>query len=507
MSHAADDHVNSAILRFDEALNRAGFQTEKCGDLPEQWQWRGRVGVDREPAIVQLTSDFPFASPTVVLPRRSSTVDWHKMPGGALCLWSEHSKGDLPWLDGVGLVERVEEWISCANGGWTQDMPQLDLEAYNNRWFEMRDSRVFAPVLFVESWAEIEGGWFQISPPDNYGVMKVIKTGLPEPIFPERSRNSARQHSSTGRRARTNKYVNAVAIDLGQVTEPFVFTEQIAESAGANTPLVVRILDSGRPVVFVAKYSRDNAEGFLGFWFEVGKDGDVRRCFPVAERRQAQQRRAGWHAESLAGRKVSVVGAGSIGSHLADLLHRSGVTHLTVHDSDELLPGNLSRHAASPAFAGRLKSAAVKETANLRTPEHPIQTAPAIRGIREAIRLLGDQDLVIDCTGDRLTWQLFLAAAAATGRSFLHVAVVGHGQVARVDICPPLNGAASMAEVDVLPVQASAWESGCGDPVSPTPPIAVAETAAMGARIAIRLLAGESVSPGGESRVLFPVAK
>ncbi|MFB9164185.1 ThiF family adenylyltransferase [Arthrobacter psychrochitiniphilus] len=429
------------------------------------------------------------------------------MPNGVLCLWNSHSLGGQPWLDGDRLVARIEEWISHAEDGWVDDMPQLDLEAYNNLWIELRDERLFAPVLVIDKWEEIEGGWFRATPPDENGLLTVVKAHLPAPAIPAPIRSKKKKGARAIGQHRLNKYVNAIAIDLGRITRPFIFTERLAEEAGANGPLIAGLLEAGRPVLFVARYTRDESAGFIGFWLEFGKEsGILRRCFPVAERRNAQQRRAGWHAAALTDRKVSVIGAGSIGSYLADLLHRSGLKELTVHDDDTLLPGNLTRHAASPAFIGSFKTSAVRETANQRTPEYPIKTSSSVQGLSEAVELLRDQDLVVDCTGDRLTWQLLLAAAEVTGRSFLHVAVVGHGQAGRVDICPPMDDADPIPESIVQPFAATEWEAGCGDPVSPTPPTAVIETAAMGARFAIRMLAGEAVPPAGESRELFPVS-
>lgn len=505
MSQTTDAYVEAAVRRFDEALNRARFQTVKCGDAPEAWEWSGTVGETPEPATISLTKDFPFAAPRVILTQRVNEINWHQMPDGSLCLWNAHSLGSQPWLDGDGLIARIEEWIARSAAGWADDMPQLDLEAYNNLWPVARDGQWFTPVLAIDDWEQVAGGWFRTTPPNENGLLTVTRAQLSEPPRPAPPRNKRKRRAGLSTANRSNKFLNGIAIDLGRVTKPFIFTEQLAEEAGANGPLIAAMLETRRPVLFAARYTRDEAVGFIGFWFEHTTDGITRWCFPVAERRYAQQRRAGWHAATLSDRKASVMGAGSIGSHLADLLHRSGVNDLTIHDFDVLLPGNLTRHAASPAFVGASKTTAVRQTASLRTPERPIKTATAVRGLNEAVQLLRDQDLVVDCTGDRLTWQLLLAAAKIAGRSFLHVAVIGHGQVARIDICPPLEGTDPVAESVVQPLAATEWEAGCGDPVSPTPPTAVAETAAMGARFAIRMLAGEPVPPAGESRELFPV--
>lgn len=499
MSAPADAYVEAAIRRFDEGLNRAGLRTVACGDSAGEWQWRGSVGRGREPVVVGIGEDFPFSAPWVILPRRADRTDWHQMPNGLLCLWDRHSQGSQPWLDGLGLVDRIEEWVAESNAGWADDMPQLDLEAYHDIWQVNQGGRSFVPLLIVEEWDQIAGGWFRTTLPDGNGMLKVTRAQLPVPAPATQPQRSPRRPSKKSTRVRPDKFFNGLAVDLGDIAEPFL-TRQLAEKVGVNVPSVKALVEAGRPVVIVARYSRRQSAGLIGFWLEAQGEG----YFPVAERRAAQERRTGWHADSIADRKVVVIGAGSIGSYLADLLHRSGVTQLKVHDSDILLPGNLARHAASPAFVGASKTQAVQETAAQRDPDRPIQIAPAVRGLADAVELLRDQDLVVDCTGDRLTWQLLIAAADIAATSFLHVTVIGHGQVGRVDVCPPLDGADPLQEDPVQPFAGSEWEGGCGDPVSPTPPAAVVETAAMGARFAIRMLAGEPVSPAGESRELFP---
>lgn len=500
MTSPVDAYVETAIRRFDEGLNSAGFRTQTCGDRPSDWLWRGVVGSNREPAIVAIGEDFPFEAPWVILPQRADRVDWHQMPQGLLCLWDSHSKGSQPWLDGHGLVARVEEWVAEVEGGWANDMPQLDLEAYHSIWEMDQGERSLVPLLVIEEWEQLVGGWFRTTRPDANGLIRVTSTQLAPPAPTTQPRRTSRRPSQRTRQARPDKYFNGVAVDLGEITKPFL-TQHLAQKVGANGHSVKALVEAGRPVLIVARYARGQAAGLIGFWLEAQGEG----YFPVAERRAPQQRRAGWHAAAIAERKVSVVGAGSVGSYVSDLLHRSGVTDLTVHDFDTLLPGNLARHAASPAFIGASKTEAVRDTAAQRDPDRPIKTAPGIGGLDQAVHLLRESDLVVDCTGDRLTWQLLLAAAEVVGVSFLHVAIIGHGQVGRVDVCPPLGDTDPLPEDQVQVLAANEWEGGCGDPVSPTPPAAVVEIAAMGARFAIRMLAGEQVAPAGETRELFPV--
>lgn len=494
-------YIEAAIRGFDEALNRAGFRTVSCGDAPDDWEWAGRVGPQRERVAIKLGEGFPFHTPTVALPDRAGTADWHQTADGVLCLWNTHAQGDLPWLDVPQLVARIEEWMGNAADGWALDAPQLDLEAYNNPRFITRRNKVLLPVLVVNAWSDIAGCWFRATLPADTGVMEVKgHASKSAPTVPQ-PKPRRRGRKGSGRR---DKFVHGVAVDLGEMTQPLISTDALLDALGAETVHIAGLLRAARPVLVAARYSRADAEGHIGFWLERQGDGLIRECLPVVERAASQHRRAGWHASTLEDRSVSVVGAGSVGSYVADLLHRSGVHDVQVHDWDLLLPGNLVRHAASPAHMGGMKVDAVRATAAERDPTWPITPRGRITSLSEAVSLLRERDLVVDCTGDRRLWHLFRAAADIVGVSFLHVAVIGHGQYGRADICPPLHGAAPLEEDPVAPITLSEWEGGCGDPVSPTPPTAVVETAAMGARFAIRILAGESVPPAGESRALFP---
>lgn len=500
MIDTSTEYVDAAIRGFDNGLNWAGFRTTSCGDAPADWEWVGKVGPDRETVTVRLNAGFPFTAPRVALPCRAGTSDWHQTGDGVLCLWDTHAQGDLPWLDVPQLVARVEEWIRNSADGWADDAPQLDLEAYNNPRIITRKNGIVLSVLVVSAWDDIAGRWFQAALRADTGLM-VVKGDAREtpPAIHVPSDRRARK-----RPVKPDKFVHGVAVDLGEMTQPVISTADLVAALGTGRQGVAALLQAGRPALVAARYGRANSQGLIGFWLEPQRDGVVRECLPVVEREASQHRRAGWHATALADRSVSVIGAGSIGSYVADLLHRSGVHDLQVHDWDVLLPGNLVRHAASPAHVGAMKADAVRATAAERDPTWPVATRGRVATLSEAVALLHDRDLVLDCTGDRRVWHLMRGAADIVGVPFLHVAVIGHGQYGRVDICPPLRGSEPLDEDPVRDLALTEWEGGCGDPVSPTPPAAVLETAAMGARFAIRMLAGENVPPAGESRALFP---
>ncbi|MBK8139464.1 MAG: ThiF family adenylyltransferase, partial [Chloroflexi bacterium] len=57
--------------------------------------------------------------------------------------------------------------------------------------------------------------------------------------------------------------------------------------------------------------------------------------------------------------KITVIGAGALGSQVVLNLARQGIGQWTITDDDVLLPHNLARHALSPYFEGRKKAEAL----------------------------------------------------------------------------------------------------------------------------------------------------
>lgn len=99
-------------------------------------------------------------------------------------------------------------------------------------------------------------------------------------------------------------------------------------------------------------------------------------------------------------RKVAIIGAGAVGSVVAELLVRGGVRALTIVDSDVLEAGNLVRHTLrlddigrpkAQALAARLHGASPHVTVSAVTAHFPNVTAATGADLRAC-------DLVVDCT-------------------------------------------------------------------------------------------------------------
>ncbi len=103
-------------------------------------------------------------------------------------------------------------------------------------------------------------------------------------------------------------------------------------------------------------------------------------------------------------KKIFLVGAGAIGSHIAMNLAREGYGQWVVVDCDQLLPHNLARHALTSKFVGMNKAYALAYALNeLYRDEkfckslscnllHPSDLEEAL------IREISSSDLIIDCS-------------------------------------------------------------------------------------------------------------
>lgn len=126
---------------------------------------------------------------------------------------------------------------------------------------------------------------------------------------------------------------------------------------------------------------------------------------------------------AIADAKILLIGAGALGSLVAELLVRSGVHRMTVLDGETLAIGNLCRHILTMKELGRAKASTLATRLNRISPHADVN---AINDVLQEGTELHDQlaghDVVIDCTGSddviyhlaRVTWgsgTLFVSAS------------------------------------------------------------------------------------------------
>ncbi|HEX5872546.1 MAG TPA: ThiF family adenylyltransferase, partial [Longimicrobium sp.] len=211
-------------------------------------------------------------------------------------------------------------------------------------------------------------------------------------------------------------------------------------------------------------------------------------------------------APLLRNARIVQIGAGALGSMLAELLVREGVTALTVMDGDTLTAGNLVRHTLSVADVGVRKATALAQHLNLANPHAQVAgIAEEFPGEARGQAALAEAEIVIDTTGSDALLQQLRLHGWGNEKLFVSISV---GFFARRlfyfsarEVNFPLKEFAAFVdpwllyEREELGDAEMPWEgTGCWHPVFP----ARASDFAMFAGVALRQLEAALTMPAGE---------
>ncbi|HEX8914922.1 MAG TPA: ThiF family adenylyltransferase [Humisphaera sp.] len=137
---------------------------------------------------------------------------------------------------------------------------------------------------------------------------------------------------------------------------------------------------------------------------------------------------------AAADKRVAVVGAGSVGSKVAESLVRSGIRRILLVDGDVFLPGNLERHALDWRDIGFKKVLALRRRLQNIAPGCDVTVVDANLDWQRSPKTHSDQidrvaacHVVVDATGDTPTSLLLGAVASENGRSFVSAEVYEGG--------------------------------------------------------------------------------
>jgi uncharacterized protein with ACT and thioredoxin-like domain len=469
-----DDCVAHARQHFEEGLIRRGFVETETG-------WRGAIphsGATTE-VLVTLQAQFPFHPPTVV-PVDDGTVpwSWHRELSGALCLVAEDDHDGLWWTEATAMLEHISAWFEQADAGWPEDRPDLDLDRY---FHQSDDTRLY----LYDDLAPYSNGFVRFRPARN-NTMRI-------------GRGTASTKS-----AKRSKHRFGYIADVGDIDVPPRTWADISARIDPNIKLDSRIQRHEVTIVMLT-FRRGGHDGTIMLEVWPTKDGGVaaRRLRSAADTEAARSARAGLLAPELHGRRVAVVGAGALGSFIADMLARSGISHLTLVDHDVIVPGNVVRHLVGPETVGLSKVEAVKRHIAARSELQAVDIAvigDSLISGDSAAELLQAHDLVVNATADFATTALLHITAEALDTHILSSALQNDGMTYRIDVLPPLRDADPFppSAPDTARANQLVFESGCGSPISPTPPHAVIEAAAATVRHAIGLLVNQPLHPAGE---------
>lgn len=156
---------------------------------------------------------------------------------------------------------------------------------------------------------------------------------------------------------------------------------------------------------------------------------------------------------AMAGKRVGIVGCGSLGSKIAASLARSGVRHFVLIDDDILKPGNLARNELGAESLGAHKADALEERLRAVAPKVTVEVWRVGLGGQESsgstatiLDALAECSLLIDATADPQAFN-FVASVALRARGPMIWAEVYAGGIGgfvarlRPDIEPPPHAA------------------------------------------------------------------
>jgi hypothetical protein len=183
--------------------------------------------------------------------------------------------------------------------------------------------------------------------------------------------------------------------------------------------------------------------------------------------------------DEVAAKSVAIIGCGSLGSSIAELLVRLGVHKMILIDGDKITAPNLSRHNLLLPDVGINKAVALAQRLNEANPLAKIKSLPA--NLSEAKQLpteLAEADLIIDCSASDAVLRVlsvhgfdnpktFFSFSIARGATKLYAFCAGAESFPLKDFHTATQPTLK-AEAELLANADLHWESaGCWHPLFP----------------------------------------
>lgn len=176
-----------------------------------------------------------------------------------------------------------------------------------------------------------------------------------------------------------------------------------------------------------------DATNELHLFIMVFTDEDVIACSRV-QPEDIQGRNRAPERGKLNGKKIGIVGLGSVGSKIALSLARMGCGKFYLVDHDLLLPENLQRHALDWQGVVQHKVDAMQAAISLVAPEVQTEVSrlnltgqESNASISGALNRLADCDILIDATSNPRVFNLLASVARSARRPMVWMEVFGGG--------------------------------------------------------------------------------
>jgi molybdopterin/thiamine biosynthesis adenylyltransferase len=223
------------------------------------------------------------------------------------------------------------------------------------------------------------------------------------------------------------------------------------------------------------------------------------------------RRVSGYEVEKLQEKSCLLLGCGSIGSRVAELLIKSGIGAIYLVDRDEMRAGNVSRHVLGLDYIGQNKAAALKQFLHKRNPDAKIgtYTADIVHAPDALSKMLGSSDMVVSCLGNDATELFVCSAALPEHKTVLFCRSYLQGRLGQIFISRPpqypacfncaslyLNSPdCSVPRPPEIPYnELVGLDEDCGSAFLPASAVDLDLISLHGARMALALLQGDNIS-------------
>nr|WP_197980196.1 MULTISPECIES: ThiF family adenylyltransferase [unclassified Rhizobium] len=202
--------------------------------------------------------------------------------------------------------------------------------------------------------------------------------------------------------------------------------------------------------------------------------------------------------QTIPSASVLLIGAGSLGSVLAENLVRMGITDMGILDPDRLDVGNLTRHALGVDAVGHNKANALASALNMIMPDAtviglPSSFPPSENSIADQIRSF---DVVVDCTGADSVLDLMAEFDWGGEKAFISLAMTWRAEgllvyTASETAFPAIDAKERFLEFDIPPTDlddARMEGIGCWHPVFPATAADVRLWSAIGSKAVLKAI-------------------
>lgn len=497
-SEPLEPYDQPAYERFCRALVTAGFEPVP-GTLRRDW--RGPIRPSLSPLTganrmtVRFRDGWPHVSVVLLVPELLAE---HVTHGGQICLWADDDPAQQSASDIENLWQRADEWAAAARAGFGPTDAALDAFAHF-------DSHA-TPI------AEL----------DLPGISLTFMHGSMGALY-------ARQHRLTLQLTATHQRDTELYGHWYAVDHVNPLPRTLNDIRNALTNAQRRNLDrglrrrdphehgKGGHDLLVLTWPRHHAREALVVTLSGAPPNVSAAAHQVTATDTASlTARAGPDAEALHPKRVLLIGAGSVGGHLALAAATTGIGHLSIADNDTLLQVNVVRHVCGSKYVGWQKTDAVKHLIGEHAPATTVDTLAAVPLAPTALTaaIIG-YDLVIDATGQAPVTAALAGTCAGVAIPLITVALYHAGVLLRVRRQAPTDTPLTARPGDPSYLQLPPddpttrdpgfLELGCLAPINNAPPTSAATAAALTAIIAVDLLTGRLDYPDETVQVLRPL--